>query len=408
MDKKLKQYAELIIKQGVNLRKGEFVAISSPIMAAELAEAIAEEAYKNGARKVMMMWGDSKIAKLAYEYETLESITEVPEHVVKSRDYILDNKGVYIALISDIPGLLKDVDPVVVAEKGKANNKALHRFRESTGINETRWCLAAYPNEYWAKQMFPELSTEEALEKQWDFVQRTLRLDEEDYLGAWKKHQENLARRSKYLNDAKIKTFHYKNSIGTDFTIGMPKGYKFTGAVEEAQDGSLFTANLPTEEVFSSPDKYTAEGTLVSALPLVRNGVIIENFSITFEKGRIVNYTAEKGYDTLKQIIETDEGSHYLGEIALIGYDSPIQNLKALFYETLFDENASCHFAIGRAFPTCLEGGDKLTREEQEKVGLNNSLQHVDFMVGTSDLDITATTEDGRVIEIFKNGNWVF
>ena len=188
----------------------------------------------------------------------------------------------------------------------------------------------------------------------------------------------------------------------------MPKGYKFTGAVEEAQDGSLFTANLPTEEVFSSPDKFTAEGTLVSALPLVRNGVIIENFSITFEKGRIVDYKAEKGYETLKQIIETDEGSHYLGEIALIGFDSPIQNLKALFYETLFDENASCHFAIGRAFPTCVEGGDKMTKEEQEKVGLNNSLQHVDFMVGTADLDITATTEDGRVIEIFKQGNWVF
>jgi len=354
------------------------------------------------------MWGNSKINKLAYEYETMESLTEVPEHVVKGRDYILDRKGVYIALISDIPGLLKDVDPVRVAERGRAMNKALARFRESTGINQTRWCLAAYPNEHWAKKMFPELSPEEALEKQWAYVQKTLRLDEEDFLGAWKKHQENLARRSKYLNDAKIKTFHYKNSIGTDFTIGMPKGYKFTGAVEEAQDGSLFTANLPTEEVFSSPDKFTAEGTLVSALHLVRNGVIIENFSITFEKGRIVDYKAEKGYETLKQIIETDEGSHYLGEIALIGFDSPIQNLKALFYETLFDENASCHFAIGRAFPTCVEGGDKMTKEEQEKVGLNNSLQHVDFMVGTADLDITATTEDGRVIEIFKQGNWVF
>ena len=196
MDKKLQSYAELIIKQGVNLRKGELVAIASPVMAAELAEAIAEEAYKNGASKVMMMWGNSKINKLAYEYETMESLTEVPEHVVKGRDYILDRKGVYIALISDIPGLLKDVDPVRVAERGRAMNKALARFRESTGINQTRWCLAAYPNEHWAKKMFPELSPEEALEKQWAYVQKTLRLDEEDFLGAWKKHQENLARRS--------------------------------------------------------------------------------------------------------------------------------------------------------------------------------------------------------------------
>jgi aminopeptidase len=255
--------------------------------------------------------------------------------------------------------------------------------------------------------MFPDLSDEEALEKQWAYVHKTLRLDEEDYLGAWKKHQEALARRSKYLNDAKIKTFHYKNSIGTDFTIGMPKGYMFTGAVEKSLSGLNFTANLPTEEVFSSPDKNTAEGVLVSALPLVRNGVIIENFSLTFEKGRIVDYKAEKGYETLKQIIETDEGSHYLGEIAIIGYDSPIQNLKALFYETLFDENASCHFAIGRAFPACLENGANMTKAELAEAGLNDSLQHVDFMVGTADLSITATTESGEVIDIFVNGNWV-
>jgi len=407
MERKIREYAELIIKQGVNLQKGELVAIASPVMAAELAEAIAEAAYKNGASKVMMLWGNSKIGKMAFEYESMEDLLEVPEHVVASREYILNKNGVYISLISDIPGLLKDVDPKKVGERGKAMNKALARFRESTGINKTRWCLAAYPNKYWAKKMFPELSEEEALDKQWDYVQRTLRLDEEDYLGAWKKHQENLARRSKYLNDAKIKTFHYKNGLGTDFTIGMPKGYIFTGAVEKSFDGVDFTANLPTEEVFSSPDMNTAEGTLVSALPLVRNGVIIENFSITFEKGRIVDYKAESGYETLKQIIETDEGSHRLGEIALIGFDSPIQNLKALFYETLFDENASCHFAIGRAFPTCIEGGENMTREELAKVGLNDSLQHVDFMVGTADLTITATTESGEEIDIFRNGNWV-
>ncbi|MBR2968854.1 MAG: aminopeptidase [Clostridia bacterium] len=407
MDRKLKQYAELIVKQGANLQKGEMVAIASPVMAAELAEAIAEEAYKNGASQVMTLWSDAKIGKLAYQYESLETLTNIPAHVVAARDYILENKGVYICLLSEIPGLLKDVDPVLVGERSKASGKALMRFRESTGINKTRWCLAAYPNKYWAKQMFPDLNEDEALDKQWEYVHKTLRLDEEDYLAAWKQHQENLARRSKFLNDAKIKTFHYKNSIGTDFTIGMPKGYMFTGAVEKSLDGLDFTANLPTEEVFSSPDKNTAEGTLVSALPLVRNGVIIENFSITFEKGRIVDYKAEKGYETLKQIIETDEGSHYLGEIAIIGYNSPIQNLKALFYETLFDENASCHFAIGRAFPACLENGVNMSKDELAAAGLNDSLQHVDFMVGTADLSITATTESGEEIAVFVDGNWV-
>ena len=407
MDKKLNEYAKLVIKQGVNLQSGELVAIASPVMAAEFAEAIAEEAYKSGASEVMMLWSDAKIGKMAFEYETMETLTTIPEYVVKQRDYILDKKGVFISILSDIPGLLKDVDPVKVAERGRASGKALARFRESTGINATRWCLVAYPNEYWAKQMFPDLSPAEALEKQWNYLHKTLRLDAEDSLAAWKEHQQNLSRRSKFLNEANIKSFHYKNSIGTDFTVRMPKGYIFTGAVEKSRGGVDFTANMPTEEVFSSPDKNTAEGTLVAALPLVRNGVIIKNFSITFEKGYIVDYKAEEGYETLKQIIETDEGSHRLGEIALIGYDSPIQNLKSLFYETLFDENASCHFAIGRAFPTCLKGGENMTKEELSAAGLNDSLQHVDFMVGTSDLDITATTEDGKEIAIFRNGNWV-
>ncbi len=404
--KDLQKYAELVIKQGVNLQKGELVAIASPVMAAELAEAIALEAYKNGASEVVTLWGDAKINKMAFEYQTKENLTSIPQHVVASRDYILDKKGVFISILSDIPGLLKDVDASIVAERGRAMNIALRRFRESTNFNETRWCLVAYPNKYWAKQMFPDMEEDAALEKQWDYVYKTMRLDREDPLAAWKEHQENLARRSKFLNDAKIVKFHYKNSIGTDFTIGMPKGYQFTGAVEKSKCGLNFTANMPTEEVFSSPDMNTAEGTLVSALPLVRNGVIIENFSLTFEKGYIVDYKAEKGYDTLKQIIETDEGSHRLGEIALIGYDSPIQNLKALFYETLFDENASCHFAIGRSFPTCIEGGDNMTKEELLKMGLNDSLQHVDFMVGTADLSITAETEDGRTLDIFVNGNW--
>ena len=407
MDKKLTQYAKLIIKQGVNLAPGETVAIACPVNAAELAETIAEEAYKSGASEVVTFWNDAKISKLAYEYESEEILTSVPDYVVGSRDYILDKKAVYIAIISTIPGLLKDVDASKVAAASRASSKALHRFRESTNVNATRWCLVAYPNESWAKKMFPDLPEKEALEKQWEYMHKTLRLDKEDYLGAWKEHQENLARRSKFLNEAKIKTFRYKNSIGTDFTVGMPKGYIFTGAVEKSQGGVDFTANLPTEEVFSSPDMNTAEGTLVAALPLVRNGVIIKNFSITFEKGHIVDYKAEEGYDTLKEIIETDEGSHRLGEIALIGFNSPIQNLRTLFWETLYDENASCHFAIGRGFPTCLKGGAEMTKEELKAAGINDSLQHVDFMVGTADLDITATTESGEEIAIFRGGNWV-
>lgn len=407
MNRDYSNYAELIIKQGINLKKGELLAISSPVLAAPLAEAVAEQAYKNGASKVVMFWGDEKISRLAFEYADEKDIVEVPDYVVASRDYVLDNNGAYVCICSDIPGIYDGISAKLVSEKGKATNKALHRFRESTSINKTRWCLVAYPNVKWAEKMFPELKGEAAEQKQWEYMEKTLRLDEKDFIKAWDKHQDDLQRRSKFLNDAKIVKFHYKNSIGTDFTIGMPKNYIFTGAGEKSQDGVMFTANMPTEEVFASPDCRTAEGTLVAAMPLVRNGVIMENFSITFEKGRVVDFKAEKGYDALKEIIETDEGSHRLGEIALIGYDSPIRKLGALFYMTLFDENQSCHFALGRAFPTCVEGGDNMTKEQQAEVGLNTSLTHVDFMVGTPDLDITAYTEDGKELAIFRNGNWV-
>lgn len=405
--KDIERYADLIVRQGVNLKKGETVALACSVIAAEFAEAIAEAAYKNGAERVVMFWGDERVSRLRYKYESLDSLTAVPDYVVASRDYILDKGGVYISIICDIPDILADVDPKVVAAAGKASNKALHRFRESTSINATRWCLAAYPNVAWAEKMFPNLKGQAAVDKQWDYIRKTLRLDEEDYLGAWKKHEQALARRSKFLNEAGIVSFRYTNSLGTDFTVGMPEGYIFTGAVEKSRGGVDFTANLPTEEVFSSPDRRTANGTLVAAMPLVRNGVTIENFSITFEKGRISSFKAEKGEETLREIIETDEGSHYLGEIALIGYDSPIRNLNTLFYETLFDENASCHFAIGRAFPTCIKGGENMTKEQLAAAGINDSLQHVDFMVGTKDLDITAYTKDGKEIAVFRKGNWV-
>lgn len=407
MDKKLQKYAELIVKQGVNLQPGEPVAIFAPILAADLVREVADQAYRSGAPKVTVFWSDGELSRLAYDYQTEETLTDIPQWVVDSRNYIVDTKAVSINIISELPDLLKNIPPQKVTAAGRATSKALARFRESTGSNQTRWCIVAYPNVEWAKKMFPELSEKAALEKQWRYLHKTVRLDKTDTLGAWRKHAAKLAKRSRFLNRAKIVSFHYKNSIGTDFTIGMPKGYIFTGAVEKGGGGVDFTANIPTEEVFSCPDKFSANGTLVSAKPLVRSGGIMENFKLTFKDGRIVDYSAEKGYETLKGIIETDEGSHYLGEIALVGYNSPIQNLNTLFYNTLFDENASCHFAIGRAFPGCIKGGDKMSKEQLAKAGLNDSLEHVDFMIGTEDLSITATTEKGEEIEIFKNGDWV-
>jgi len=408
MDKKLQTYAELIIKQGVNLDKGEMLAISADIDAADLVEEVTKAAYDAGARKVTVFWGHAAIGKMAYQYQSDEELTTIPEWVVASRDYIVDQKAVFLNILSERPDLLSDVSPEKIRIAAIATSNALKKFRESTGSNKTRWCLVAYPNAEWAEKVFPKLKGEKAVNKLWDYIHKTMRMDTKDALKAWETHVNNIAKRSKVLNEAKIKTIRLKNSLGTDVTMDMPEGYEFTGAAEKSFYGREFTANMPTEEVFSSPDYRTANGRVVASIPLVRRGAIIKDFWMEFKDGRIVDFGAKEGYETLKGIIETDEGSHYLGEIALVGFNSPIQNLKTLFYNTLFDENASCHLAIGRGFSACYHGGTKLTKEELKEKGINDSIEHVDFMIGTPDLSVIATTRDGKEMVIFKDGDWVF
>lgn len=404
----LSTYADLIIRTGVNLQKGEMLVINAPIDSRELVEKVVKSAYKAGARNVEVQWLDDKISRLNYKYRSKKELTKIPDWVIKQKDHYIDEKIAFLRILSDNPESLKGVNPEKVAAARRASGKALAKFRDYTGSNKLRWCIAAYPQKDWAKKMFPELSPSAAMKKQWEYIAETMRLNCDDPIKAWEKHQQEISRRCEILNGAKIKTFTYKNSLGTDFTVGMPQGYIFCGGAEKgALDGIRFTANMPTEEVFSCPDRRTANGKLVAAMPLCRNGQIIKNFWFTFENGKITDYGAEEGYENLKSIIETDEGSHYLGEIALVGYNSPIRNLNTLFYETLFDENASCHFAIGDCYPTCLQGGGELTKEELLSSGLNSSIEHVDFMVGTSDLEITASCEDGKQLKIFENGEWV-
>lgn len=404
----LSTYADLIIRTGVNLQKGEMLVINAPIDSRELVEKVVKSAYKAGARNVEVQWLDDKISRLNYKYRSKKELTKIPDWVIKQKDHYIDEKIAFLRILSDNPESLKGVNPEKVAAARRASGKALAKFRDYTGSNKLRWCIAAYPQKDWAKKMFPELSPSAAMKKQWEYIAETMRLNCDDPIKAWEKHQQEISRRCEILNGAKIKTFTYKNSLGTNFTVGMPQGYIFCGGAEKgALDGIRFTANMPTEEVFSCPDRRTANGKLVAAMPLCRNGQIIKNFWFTFENGKITDYGAEEGYENLKSIIETDEGSHYLGEIALVGYNSPIRNLNTLFYETLFDENASCHFAIGDCYPTCLQGGGELTKDELLSSGLNSSIEHVDFMVGTSDLEITATCEDGKQLKIFENGEWV-
>ncbi|MCL2821733.1 MAG: aminopeptidase [Firmicutes bacterium] len=408
IDKKLNAYAKLIIKQGINLDKGEVLAINADIDSADLVEQVVIEGYAAGARKVTVFWTHAQISKISYLNQSMEELADVPQWVVDSRDYLVDNNGVIVTILSERPDLLKDVPPERIATATKAISKALTKFRDATSTNKVRWCLAAYPNEEWAQKIFPKLKGQAAVDKLWDYIHKTVRLDKKDPIAEWATHSADLARRSEILNKAKNKSIRLTNKIGTDVSFDMPKGYIFTGAVAKSLAGRQFTANMPTEEVFASPDYRTTNGKVVSALPLVRRGAIINDFWMNFKDGKIVEFGAKEGYETLKGIIETDEGAARLGEIAFVGFNSPIQNLKTLFFNTLFDENASCHLAIGRGFAGCIEGGGNMKKEELDRAGINDSLEHVDFMIGTADLNAVATLEDGKQMVIFKDGNWVF
>ncbi|MCL2556312.1 MAG: aminopeptidase [Firmicutes bacterium] len=408
MDKKLVSYAELIIKQGINLENGEALAIGADIEAADLVEEVVRQAYKAGAKKVTIFWSHAEIGKMSYQYQDDETLTDIPDWVVASRDWVVDNKAPLLNILSERPDLLSDVDPQKIKKAAIATSNAMKKLREATGSNKIRWCLAAYPNVEWAEKIFPKLKGEKAVAKLWEYIHKTVRLDTKDPIAAWKTHVEAIAKRSHILTEANLKSLRLKNSLGTDITMDLPQNYEFTGAAEKSHHGRAFTANLPTEEVFASPDYRTTNGKVVASLPLVRRGAIIKDFWMEFKDGRCVDFGAKEGYETLKGIIETDEGSHYLGEVALVGFNSPIQNLKTLFYNTLFDENASCHLAIGRGFSACIKDGTKYTKEELKEMGINDSIEHVDFMIGTSDLSVVGIRYDGTEMEIFKNGDWVF
>lgn len=409
MTKKItSNYADLLIKVGVNLQKKEKLVISAPVIAADLVREIASKAYKNGAREVEVLWNDESLLRLDYKYRSMKSLAAVPEWAKMQRDGFIEDRVCYIVIASHDPEALKKVKTEKIATARRAKNLTFAKFRDYTSSNKIRWTIAAYPNKAWAKKIFPQDTASAAMKKLWNAIIASVRLDTDNPMKAWEVHQNNLQRRCKILNDAKIKKLTYKNSIGTNFSVSMPKNYLFCGGAEEgALDGVMFTANMPTEEVFSSPERLSANGKLVSAMPLCRNGQIIDNFWIEFKNGKIIGSGAEKGYENLKSIIESDEGSHYLGEIALVGYCSPIRNQGVLFYETLFDENASCHFAIGDSYPNCVKNGGDMTEDELKAAGLNCSVEHVDFMVGTKDLSIVCETEDGKTFDVFKNGEWV-
>lgn len=405
-EKNIKNYAKLTALKGINIQKGQYLVINSPIECDYFARMIAEEAYIAGAKEVIIKYKDEKFQKMKYQYTETEVLCDIPEYQVESYMYYAKKGAAFISIHSEDPELLKDIDNEKISKVSKASSIAMEEYYDMSMSNKIRWCVVSAPSKAWANKVYPNLSENEAVEKLWEAILKTVRAFDEDIIESWNKHTKEVKKHSEFLNKHQFKYFYYKNSLGTDLKVGMPENYIFSGAKETASDKIDFIPNIPTEEIFSMPHRLKVNGKLYSALPLNHNGNVIKDFYFEFKDGKVVNYDAKEGKEVLKSILETDEGSSYLGEIALVPYNSPISNLKILFYNTLFDENASCHFALGRAYPSCIENGDKYTKEEFIKSGGNFSLEHVDFMVGTKDLEITAEDKNGNKIQIFKNGNF--
>jgi len=402
----LEKYAELTVKTGINIQKDQILVVNSPIECSAFTRIIAEVAYKAGARDVVINWNDELFSKIRYLHAPEEVFEEFPQW---QRDYYLSyvrRGAAFLTISASDPELLKDADPERISKAQKTRNNALTEYRERIMGNKNAWCVVSIPTASWAKKVFPEISEDEAMERLWEIIFKTVRADQKDPVASWEQHKSNLKKGMDFLNASKFKLLHFKNSLGTDLRVELPKGHIWLGGSEVTPEGVEFIANMPTEEVFTLPEKTGVNGKVVSSMPLNYNGQLIEDFSLTFKEGKIVNFDAVKGYETLKKLIETDEGAAYLGEVALVPYDSPISKFDILFYNTLFDENASCHLAIGKAYPVCLEDSENKSKEELINMGMNDSLVHEDFMIGTRDLNITGITEEGKEIVVFRDGNF--
>jgi aminopeptidase len=409
MDKlNLEKYARLIVKTGVNIKKNQICVISAPVENYEFVEMIAEMAYQEGAREVVPNWIDERIGRSKYEYAPDDVFDEIPEYRKMFYLETVRKDACYIRLAGSDPDILKGIDQNKIMRTNRTFGENLKEYRERLMSDKNVWCVAAAPTKAWAKKVFPNLSQEDAVEKLWDAIFMTNRIDKEDPVAAWDVHKNNLKKRMAFLNDNHFKYLKYSNSLGTDLNIELPEKHLWLGGQSFMKDGTEFMANLPTEEVFTLPKKDGVNGMVHSTKPLVYNGVLIEDFWLRLEAGKVVEYDAKNGVEALKSLIDLDEGSCYLGEVALVPYHSPISEMNILFYNTLFDENASCHLALGEAYPICIEGGESMSKEDLVKNGKNDSIAHEDFMVGSSDLRITGVKDSGEEVIVFENGDFAF
>ena len=409
LENKLRKFAKLAVKTGVNIQPGQMLIVNASVDAKEFATMVAEEAYLAGAGYVDVQFSESNISKLHYKYASDKYLLDVPEWSIQKLHYWMDEKAARLSISSPNPEAFKGVDPARMASAAKASAPKTSFFRKFSMASGSQWSIVAWPNPVWAKKVFPEKEENEAMEALMDAILYASRVtSDNDPVLEWKEHTTRLDEHSKLLNNYHFKTLKFKNSAGTNLSIDLVENHIWAGGAEVSLNGFVFAPNIPTEEVFTMPHANGVNGRVVATLPLNYNGKLIEEFYLDFKDGEVVAYGAKKEEETLKQLLEMDEGSKRLGEVALISHDSPISNLNILFYNTLFDENASCHLALGNAYTMNIKDGNELPEEELIKQGYNKSMVHVDFMFGSADMEIDGITYDGNIVPVFRKGNFVF
>lgn len=404
--KRLKKYARLIAQCGVNVQKKQDVFVQAALDQPDFVTMVVEECYKLGARKVFVDWSYQPISRLHARYRSLATLSELDTIEEARWKHMVRACPCRIFLSSEDPDGMKGINMARLA-KAQQKKYPLIRHYQDEIENRDQWCIAAVPGKAWAHKIFPDIPEDEAVEKLWQAILDTSRVTD-DPVQAWKDHNADLAARCAWLNEKKIRSLHYTASNGTDLTVGMIPEAEFKGGCDTNLRGITYNPNIPSEECFISPMKGQAEGIVYASLPLSYRGQLIEDFSIRFENGKAVEWHASKNEDLLGSMLTMDEGSAYLGECALVPYDSPVRASGLLFYNTLFDENAACHLAMGMGFADTIRGFQDKSLDECRKMGINDSMIHVDFMIGTADMDIDAILEDGSSVAVFRKGNWAF
>lgn len=406
---KQKEYMRLLVEVGVNIQNGQKLIINCQVENAEFARECQRIAYERGASEVIMRWLDDPSTRMKYLHAADSVFDSCPEWLVHFLTDYSKEGAATLHLVSDDPENLLGVDPARLAKWAKVSGEALKEYRERMMKNETAWCIGALSAPAWAKKVFPELPEAEAIEALWEKIFTAVRVQGDDSaVENWRRHAAKLKERMHILNDYNFKALRYRNALGTDFTVELAENHVWEAGGDVTTKGVPFMPNMPTEEIFTAPKREGANGVVCASMPLCLKGTIINDIRFVFENGKIVEATASAGEALLREEITLDEGASYLGEVALVPYDSPIRKAGVLFYETLYDENASCHLAFGEAYPSCIKGGTSMNKEERKAAGLNDSITHVDFMLGTADLAIIGITQDGKEIPVFVEGLFAF